>query len=587
MRQPLIKPSVQIILLATALISLLTVTACSDSPNAKATRGDNEAIAAPPPGETRDGESYRVRIPGAAGQDTIFQVIEPQVFSGDTSYPLVLHVAGFGNSRATSNDDEGVQNVGNIKRLTNNGYGVISVDMRGHGESGGLIRVDDPDAEMQDILLVLDWAEQNLSWISQRWDDDAGQVNMVLGAVGASYGGQVQLLLHAVDPKKRLDAMVPSNTWNDLSQALVTNDVLKSGWTKLLFGAGNNAGDRGNFDPYITEILLAAENTNSMPNHGKEFLRYHSFAYFCEGQTVATNGGPGTMPLQAPTAPTPIPTLLTQGLRDTLFTYNDAWKNYQCLRQVGSQDVRLITYNAGHNTIFPGPGVAYQDPQPAGTDRHCASLTYDDAMLAFLDEHLKLQTGRLQDVFTNQHDVGPEDICLSLSVNQAIIMHRDDFVTGGTAFSFNNATITAAQTTADTATAVATGQYLAGTDGAVIAGIPTAEITLASSSGLGSDPIIMLGVGHRRAGNDPSQGQGVWDVIDNQVTPIRGVGTHTIELTAIAEQLQPGDELAILLFGAYITHQTSGTRETASASMSVSGTVNLPILDPQTYRDAP
>lgn len=547
--------------------------ACGNSPDSG--RANSVAIAPPASGESRAGESYRVQISGHDGQDLVFQVFEPQQFNGDSSYPMVLHSHGFGNARATEYSDEGVQNVGNIKLLTENDYGVVSIDMRAHGESAGQIRVHDPDAEIQDVILIVDWIEANLPWVTRRFDAQAGETNIVLGSVGASYGGQYQLLLNAVDPKRRLDAMVPSNTWYDLARALNTNDVLKSGWINLLFAGGNNAGDRtDNFDPYVTQLLLASELNNRMPDDGIEFLRYHSNAYFCEGEAVSSNGGPGTRALQAPDAPPAIPALFTQGLRDTLFNFNDALDNYRCLRDVGAADVRLLTYQSGHNTIFPGPGVAFQPSQPVSTDRNCASLTYDQAMLAFLDEHLKLQAGRVDAVMGD-----PDDICLSLTVADGIIVQRDNLGGASTAFDLGNTTVTNLNTTG--LPAVAEGSlFTANSEGLVLAGIPRAQISLSTTSGLGTDPILMVGIGHRRASGN---GQGIWDVVDNAVTPIRGNGDFSFDLAGIAEGLSPGDEVAILLFSSYLTHQLSGTRDPLSFSMTVSGSVQVPILSNADY----
>lgn len=553
------------------LLSLvMLVASCGSSP--EYTRPSDQPIAPPAPGETRDGLAYRVAIPAADPSfDIVFQVLEPQLFSGDQSYPLILHSHGFGNARAPSHDFS--EEVGNLDRLTANGYGALSIDMRAHGESGGQIRVHDPEAEIQDVLLILDWAEQNLPWVRRHFDTKAGAVNQLLGTVGASYGGQWQLLTHTLDPKKRIDAIVPSNTWSDLSDALNTNGVLKSGWVGLLFGGGNNAGDRqNNFDPYVTELLATSAAANQMPDHGIEFLRYHSFDYFCDaGPAVTTNGGPGTQPLSPPVPPLGIPALFTQGMRDSLFTFNHALNSFHCMRNVGSSDVRLMTYQSGHNTIFPGPGVIYQNPQPTAADRNCAALTLDDATHAFFDEHLLGMSGRLDAV------MGPaDDICLSLDVNQAVVVDINDLIIGGSAFNFSGARVTAGVTAPVT---VATGQFTAPAEGAVIAGIPTAEITVSSDSGLAADTIVFVGIGHNRASGN---GQGQWDTVEDFVIPLRGTGTHNVELSAVAERLQPGDQIAVNLHGSFSTHAASFSRDPLAAIAVVSGTVNIPIMPANT-----
>jgi len=561
-------------------LAVLLVIGCgSPGTPENTTRAAGAPLAPPSSGETIAGRSYPVEIVGFSGQSVFFQVHEPADFTGGAVYPLVIHSHGFGNARATSRDDEGDTNVGNIKLLLENNYGVISFDARGHGESGGQIRVHDPDFEIQDVMLILEWAEANLPWIEQRFDTDAGEVNMVLGSVGASYGGQFQMLLHAVDPKKRLDAIVPSNTWTSLDRSLNTNEVLKSGWVSLLFAAGNNAGSRFNFDPFVTETLQTALATNRMAEDGKVFLRYHSFDYFCDGVPVATNGGPGTAPGQAASPPTGIPALFTQGARDSLFTFNDSLNNYDCMRAAGSPDVRMMTYQSGHNTIFFGPGVQYQPSQPVSTDRNCAALTYDDAMLAFLDEHLKLQAGRANAVLGN-----PDDICLSMDVPSGVVVSRNQLKLGGQAFNFTDEAVLTTVNSSYANPLVVGDIITIGTEGAVVAGIPTADITLTTPAALGSDPIVLVGIGHRRASGN---GQGVWDTIDNQVIPIRGPGQHQVDLTFIAEQLNDGDEVAVLLFSTYLTHQFSTTRDPLSQTMLVSGSVNVPILTPAEYRPAP
>lgn len=556
--------------LFSALLIAGLITACGNSPTR--TRLPSEAIDPPAPGETRAGIAYRVAIPAADPSfDIVFQILEPQTFSGDQSYPLILHSHGFGNARAPSHDFS--EEVGNLDRLTANGYGALSIDMRAHGESGGQIRVHDPEAEIQDVLLILDWAEENLPWVTTHLDAKVGEVNQLIGTVGASYGGAWQLLTHTLDPKKRIDAMVPSNTWSDLSDALNTNGVLKSGWVGLLFGGGNNAGDRqDNFDPYVTQILATSAANNQMPEDGVEFLRYHSFDYFCDGgPAVSTNGGPGTMPLSPPIPPLGIPALFSQGMRDSLFTFNHALNNFRCLRTVGGSDVRLMTYQSGHNTIFPGPGVIYQTPQPTAADRNCAALTLDDATHAFFDEHLLGIPNRLNAVMGAE-----DDICLSLDVNNGVVVDVDDLIIGGTAFSFPASRVTAGNTQAVT---VANGQYTAPAEGAVLAGIPTAEITVTTDSGLAADTIVFIGIGHNRASGN---GAGVWDTVEDFVIPIRGTGTHTIELSAVAERLLPGDQIAVNLHGSFSTHAASFSRDPLGAVAVVSGTVNIPIMPANT-----
>jgi ABC-2 type transport system ATP-binding protein len=90
-----------------------------------------------------------------------------------------------------------------------------------------------------------------------------------VGVTGGSYGGALSLLLAGYD--KRVDALAPVITWNDLSQALFPNaagarraaqdtpprgpfardGVFKSGWSGIFFSAGlrPGAGRTGPLDP--------------------------------------------------------------------------------------------------------------------------------------------------------------------------------------------------------------------------------------------------------------------------------------------------------------------------------------------------
>ena len=111
------------------------------------------------------------------GDKVAFTVFEPGTLEGGKSYPLVLQASGFGLTRDTASSNA------NVKPLVEAGYGVISFDHRGHGESGGVVRGMDPDYEGKDLLALLDWAEARLDWLQYR--PSAGDPhNLVLGSMG-------------------------------------------------------------------------------------------------------------------------------------------------------------------------------------------------------------------------------------------------------------------------------------------------------------------------------------------------------------------------------------------------------------------
>src|SRR3546814_2401370 len=71
-----------------------------------------------------------------------------------------------------------------------------------------------------------------------------------------------------------------------------------------------------------------------------------------------------------------------------------------------------------------------------------------------------------------------------------------------------------------------------------IAGLTGAEQATCTTNlvQLACDPIYFLAIGHRPAG------QARWDIIDDQITPVRGFGQHDLEMNGIAERLVRSEE---------------------------------------------
>ena len=138
----------------------------------------NSVPASPAAGQSRAGNIYNVYIqaPGT-GEKVAFTVFEPSTLEGGKTYPLVLQAMGFGLGRETA------ASVANVKPLIDAGYGVISFDHRGHGESGGAVGNMDPDYEGKNVLAVLDWAEAKLDWLKYAPSGN-DRHNLVLGSIG-------------------------------------------------------------------------------------------------------------------------------------------------------------------------------------------------------------------------------------------------------------------------------------------------------------------------------------------------------------------------------------------------------------------
>src|SRR3546814_7146369 len=89
---------------------------------------------------------------------------------------------------------------------------------------------------------------------------------------------------------------------------------------------------------------------------------------------------------------------------------------------------------------------------------------------------------------------------------------------------------------------------------------------------LACDPIYFLAIGHRPAG------QARWDIIDDQITPVRGFGQHDLEMNGIAERLVEGEQVALLIYAFSAQYPITWSRDIAVPASTLSGTVELPLL---------
>ncbi|MBW0147163.1 CocE/NonD family hydrolase [Marinobacter arenosus] len=579
----------------------------------------------PPPVSCTDdapregGRSYPVMLTSASGETIAFQVLEPIGGIDCTrGHPLVLHGHGFGGSRTT----DGFENYRQA------GFAVISIDQRGFGESTGTVRVMDPEFEGRDLIQILDWAEGNLDYLQYRNEPDLPaelNPNLVAGAIGGSYGGGYQLLLHGQDPGQRLDALVPDITWYDLRDSLNPGDVIKTGWDLVLVAggeAGSTGEGNGGLDPIIREILAQGATLNRFPEAGLDFFYYHSPAYRCTGQPVSISDSPDLLNYQinppafdvAPTPYSNVDVLLTQGMKDTLFNFNEAWRNFECLSALGG-DVRLLTHQTGHILPVEAPDelqpAEYVDPtaellelpgfQGAAGQFACGSISISDATLNWLEHHLQGKP------LAGYFDGTESEVCLSLDDGQSIRVPVDGFpapdreggvLRGDTVIERAVATESpvasgyeAVASASQPPAALILG--VAGANGLTLGGIPTARLTVSDLAGRstcdieldpyapGCDPIVFVGLGKR--GADESR----WQLIDDQIKPVRGLKDQAvIELVGVAEALEAGDELALLIYGFHPQYPASWSRDALVPFVNVAGTVQVPVLQGR-LEDAP
>jgi ABC-2 type transport system ATP-binding protein len=582
-------------MLAVSLVAGLAACSSSVPPGDVAARSGQPRV---PVSETRAGtQQHVVLVSKVDGADISFELFEPDQLEAGQTYPLVLHGHGYGGSRQTTRD-------GFIGRLTAAGYYAISIDQRGFGLSGGQVRVMDPEYEGQDLIQILDWAEE-IPGLRRR-----GNGEMIVGSFGGSYGGMYQLLLAGVDPRHRLRVLAPDITPHDLPFALNPRNVVKSGWDLALIVGGEAAVSAeltaGGLptgtqqDPLILETLVKALLTNNFPAGALNLFAYHSVRYFCDGLPPGPQDFLIATPDQLSIPPTPFPAvdvLLTQGVRDTLFNLNDGLNNYDCLRRAGG-DVRLLTHESGHILPVALPASVEQalDPlyavatipgfQDAGGPRNCGSLDLNEVQFAWFEEKLQGRTGALDAALAP----GPR-VCMSLAAGDAIAVA--DVKVGGTGFALDSTIPQFNGVLGITTTVLGNGarEALLATQplytakaGDIIAGIPIMNLELSGLTGLESDscavplgvgacdPILWLGIGHRKAGTER------WDLLDDQLTPLRGFVLHQGRMNGVAERLAEGDQLALLIYGFHAQYPVTWSRDILVPASILSGTIELPLL---------
>jgi len=241
------------------------------------------------------------------------------------SAPTILNGPGLatpGNTDPLSQFDGLVPG---LAPLRDAGYNVVTWDPRGEFASGGTLQLDSPAFEGKDVSSIITYV------LSLPETQD----NQRIGMVGDSYGGGIQLVSAAIDP--RIDAIVPVIAWNTLTSSLYPNQAFKTAWSTLLVLGLVEAGAR--IDPQIYSGVLTGGLLG--------FLTPSQ-------QALLANSGPGSL-VSSITAPT----LLIQGTVDGLFPLQQAVTNAQLLAANGVP-VKMIWFCGGHGVCLD-PASPIQD----------------------------------------------------------------------------------------------------------------------------------------------------------------------------------------------------------------------------------
>ena len=262
----------------------------------------------------------------------------PKAASAAHPAAAVLLAHGFGGTKESVSSD--------AKDLVDHGYAVLTWTAEGFGRSGGQIHLDSPDWEVKDAQRLIDW----LAARPEVKKDGPGDPRVA--AVGGSYGGALALLLAGYD--KRVDAIVPEITWNDLATAFLPEStgagpqagVFKKSWAGLFFGdaASPSAGLSGEgqrahvFDPTqascgrfaidLCQVYLSVATTGRATAEQVALLRRSSPSSILNRISA--------------------PTLLIQGQADSLFPLSEADANARDIASAGTP-VRVAWYTGGHD----------------------------------------------------------------------------------------------------------------------------------------------------------------------------------------------------------------------------------------------
>lgn len=210
------------------------------------------------------------------------------------------------------------------------GYNVITWDPRGEWDTRDRklpgLQIDNPFFEGRD-------ASEIISWAASAANPARAQVKMeapgdpLIGMVGGSYGGGIQWVTAATDP--RVDAISPQISWNSLISSLYPNtNQFKTGWGSVLL------------------LALAASGADINPQIYTGIGTGVTLGWLSEtSQAVLASAGPAGL-----LSNITIPTLIYQGMEDGLFQLQESVTNAESVFGNPGATVKLVWFCGGHGT---------------------------------------------------------------------------------------------------------------------------------------------------------------------------------------------------------------------------------------------
>jgi ABC-2 type transport system ATP-binding protein len=321
---------------------------------------------------------------------TIFRPARPRAGAKKKfKIPMLMHSHGWGGSRT--------KDAASFKKFLDAGYGVLSYDQRGFGESGGHAYVENPDVEGHDVRALVDKIT-SLKWVRK---DRKGDPR--LGAIGGSYGGGYQFLGAfeelRVKGKPVFDALAPEITWNDLHDSLAPHDVVRTEWA-LALSAASVPTDA--LPPNIYKALVEGSATGSWPDGSIPGTENLTAFFEKNGPKWHVKNGRKLN----------IPVLFGQGMTDSLFNTEQAFRNWQsAITDKARSKSIFVGYNGGHvlPSVFPQGIEVTSDP----CSKQLAGGTFADLSLRFFDEQLKHKTTGLTG-YDKLHLATPGSKCITV-----------------------------------------------------------------------------------------------------------------------------------------------------------------------------
>jgi ABC-2 type transport system ATP-binding protein len=456
-----------------------------------------------------------------------YSLFKPTRANARHRVPMIFHSHGWGGSRTTDAAD--------FSDFLKAGYGVLSFDQRGFGESGGQAHVENPDFEGRDV-------ENLVAMVAKlRWVQQDGKGDPRLGAIGGSYGGGYQFVgafRELRDAGKPVfDALAPEITWWDLKQSLAPSGVARGEWISLLSAVGVQS-----LPPSVTAASAYGVATGLWPDGTVPGVENMDAFFKKNGPKWNVHQG----------RVLDIPVLFGQGITDTLFPLYQGLQNWaKAITPAAREKSIFIGYNGGHvlPNAFPYTPAVSGDP----CSQELAGGSFTALTIRFFDEQLKHKKTGLTG-YDRLHLATAGNTCTTIDSPKP----TKSFDVG-TVATTEGAGAPIAYKIADGPIRIAGTSYLSGT---------------MTAAGINNRAFYGLAVGTSPADAQLVQGN-VLPV--NELSPVAGE-KRTIELPSVAVNVPKGQSLYVLATAVSDAFPAFGSR-TPGAIVLQDATVKLPVVN--------